>query len=272
MDFGLTGADRSTASAPEDAAADDFIRKHLYSTTSLKMDLSGSLSIMLGQLVPFLQRPARALLLRVPGTADRLIRDTNEAISERLDEIVAARAARAERGQKDFLSVVLSASEGGEEMRRLLTPDYVSALTFEHLLAGSTTMSFTLSSLLYLVAMHPEVEEKLLREVDAFGPKDVVPTAEELHTKFPYLEQVLKETMRFFMVSPLIARETSENVEIGGCAIPKGTWVWLAPGVMAKDLAHFPEPEAFRPERLLELISFVKVESVSGFVSVSESN
>ncbi|KAF6994363.1 hypothetical protein CFC21_011090 [Triticum aestivum] len=134
-------------------------------------------------------------------------------------------------------------------MRKLLTQDYVSALTYEHLLAGSVTMSFTLSSLVYLVAMYPEVEEKLLKEIDAFGPKDVVPNVEDIQTKFPYMEQVLKETMRFYTVSPLIAREASEDVQIGGYVRPKGTWAWLAPGVLAKEPKQFPDPDVFRPER-----------------------
>ena len=85
---------------------------------------------------------------------------------------------------------MLNASESTDAMRKLLTQDYVSALTYEHFLAGSVTMSFTLSSLVYLVAMYPEVEEKLLKEIDAFGPKDVVPNVEDIQTKFPYMEQV----------------------------------------------------------------------------------
>ncbi|CAO2178621.1 unnamed protein product [Urochloa humidicola] len=257
VDFGLTKADATTTTTTttttEDTsnAATDFIRKHFYATTSLKMDLSGSLSIVLGQFVPFLQEPARQLLMRVPGSADRRMEETNMAMSGLLDDIVAERVAQVERrkGEKNFLSVLLNARESTEAMEKLFTPDYVSALTYEHLLAGSVTMSFTLSSLMYLVAMHPEVEKKLLQEIDAFGPIDVVPTAEELQTKFPYVEQVLKEAMRFYTVSPLIAREASEDVEIGGYLLPKGTWLWLAPGVLAKDPKQFPDPYVFRPER-----------------------
>lgn len=232
----------------------EFIKMHIYSTTSLKMDLSGSLSTIVGTLVPLLQKPLQQVLLRVPGSADREIARVNGELCRMMDAIVADREEARERApasqqHKDFLSVVLAARDSNASSRELLTPDYLSALTYEHLLAGSATTAFTLSSVVYLVAKHREVEEKLLREVDAFGPSSRVPTADDLQTKFPYLDQVVKESMRFFMVSPLVARETSERVEIGGYLLPKGIWVWMAPGVLAKDPINFPDPELFRPER-----------------------
>lgn len=165
---------------------------HLHATTSLKMDLSGSLSIIVGQLVPFLHQPFRQVLTRIPGSADREIDRVNNELSKQMDGIVANRAAAREHApssHKDFLSVVLAARERSSSARELLTPDYLSGLTYEHLLAGSATTSFTLSCTVYLIAKHPEVEEKLLREIDAFGPPDLVPTAEDLHTMFPYLDQ-----------------------------------------------------------------------------------
>lgn len=73
--------------------------------------------------------------------------------------------------------------------KNVFTQDYISAVTYEHLLAGSATTAFTLSSAVYLVAGHPEVEKKLLAEIDGFGPPDQMPTANDLQKKFPYLEQ-----------------------------------------------------------------------------------
>ncbi|XP_020210968.1 cytochrome P450 711A1 isoform X1 [Cajanus cajan] len=237
------------ASASDDNEVSDFINQHIYSTTQLKMDLSGSLSIILGLLVPILQEPFRQILKRIPGTMDWKIERTNQKLSGRLDEIVEKRMKDRSRSSKDFLSLILNARETKAVSENVFTPDYISAVTYEHLLAGSATTSFTLSSVVYLVAGHPQVENKLLQEIDSFGPVDQIPTSQDLHDKFPYLDQVIKEAMRFYTVSPLVARETSNEVKIGGYLLPKGTWVWLALGVVGKDPINFPEPEKFKPER-----------------------
>ncbi|XP_027330106.1 cytochrome P450 711A1-like isoform X1 [Abrus precatorius] len=232
-----------------DDEVSDFINQHIYSTTQLKMDLSGSFSIILGLVAPILQEPFRQILKRIPGTMDWKIERTNEKLSGRLDEIVKKRMEDKKRTSKNFLSLILNARESRTVSENVFSPDYISAVTYEHLLAGSATTSFTLSSIVYLVAGHLEVEKKLLLEIDGFGPVDRIPTAQDLHDSFPYLDQVIKEAMRFYTVSPLVARETSNEVEIGGYLLPKGTWVWLALGVLAKDPRNFPEPEKFKPER-----------------------
>ncbi|KAK4599054.1 hypothetical protein RGQ29_009222 [Quercus rubra] len=233
----------------DDNEVSDFINKHIYSTTQLKMDLSGSFSIILGLLVPILQEPFRQILKRIPGTMDWKVERNNQKLSGRLDEIVTKRMKTRERGSKDFLTLILNARESQTVSKNVFTPDYISAVTYEHLLAGSATTAFTLSSVVYLVAGHPEVEKKLLEEIDGFVPPDQMPGADDLQNKFPYLEQVIKEAMRYYTVSPLVARETSKEVEIGGYLLPKGTWVWLALGVLAKDPKNFQDPEKFRPER-----------------------
>ncbi|OAP07831.1 MAX1 [Arabidopsis thaliana] len=244
VDFGLSGK-----KPIKDVEVTDFINQHVYSTTQLKMDLSGSLSIILGLLIPILQEPFRQVLKRIPGTMDWRVEKTNARLSGQLNEIVSKRAKEAETDSKDFLSLILKARESDPFAKNIFTSDYISAVTYEHLLAGSATTAFTLSSVLYLVSGHLDVEKRLLQEIDGFGNRDLIPTAHDLQHKFPYLDQVIKEAMRFYMVSPLVARETAKEVEIGGYLLPKGTWVWLALGVLAKDPKNFPEPEKFKPER-----------------------
>ncbi|WCJ29432.1 Cytochrome P450 711A1 [Euphorbia peplus] len=246
VDFGLSKPHLTTTNSNE---VSNFINQHVYSTTQLKMDLSGSFSIIIGFLIPFLQEPFRQLLKRIPGTMDWKVDRTNKNLSGRLDEIVTKRMLDNTCGSTDFLSLILKARESETVSRNVFTPDYISAVTYEHLLAGSATTSFTLSCIVYLVAGHPEVERKLLAEIDGFGSPDLVPTAQDLQTKFPYLDQVIKEAMRLYIVSPLVARETSKEVEIGGYLLPKNTWVWLALGVLAKDPKNFPDPDEFKPER-----------------------
>lgn len=198
VDFGLSRA--KSAAVQEDTIKNksedevsDFINQHIYSTTQLKMDLSGSFSIILGLLVPFLQEPFRQVLKRIPGTLDWKVDQTNRKLSGRLDKIVAKRMEnrRSWAGSKDFLSLILRAREESCEKisENVFTLDYISAVTYEHLLAGSATTSFTLSSVVYLVSGHPEVEKKLLEEIDRFGPRDLMPRASDLQTKFPYLDQ-----------------------------------------------------------------------------------
>ncbi|XP_043693999.1 cytochrome P450 711A1 [Telopea speciosissima] len=248
FDFGLSTDDHGYSNKDDEVS--DFIKQHIYSTTALRMDLSGSFSTILGLIAPILQEPCMQILKRIPGTTDWKIDQTNQRLTKRLDEIVAKRMKEKDRKlSKDFLTLVLNSRDSDTVSKNVFSYDYISALTYEHLLAGSATTSFTLSSILYLVAEHPEVEKKLLHEIDSFGPCDLLPTAHDLQCKFQYLEQVIKEAMRFYTVSPLVARETSKQTEIGGSLLPKGTWVWLALGVLAKDPKQFPEPEKFQPER-----------------------
>ncbi|KAE8714029.1 CYP711A1 protein [Hibiscus syriacus] len=212
VNFGLT----RPQSINQSDEVSNFINQHINFTTQLKMDLSGALSIILGLLVPILQEPFRQIIKRIPGTMDWKIERTNKKLSGRLDEIVSNRMKDKNRGSKDFLSQILSARESQNVATNVFIPDYIIAVIYKHLLASSTTTSFTLSSIIYLVAGHPEV---------------------------------IKVAMRFYVVSPLVARETSKEVEIGGYLLPKRTWVWLAIGVLAKDPKNFPNPDKFIPER-----------------------
>nr|TKW37243.1 hypothetical protein SEVIR_1G035600v2 [Setaria viridis] len=268
VEFGLSkdSAGSGCGGGEVDDDIREFLKEYKRSMEFIKMDLSSSLSTILGLFLPCVQTPCRRLLRRVPGTADYKMDENERRLCRRIDAIIAGRrrdrASRRRDGDGDgdgdaarsapldFIAALLDAMESGGGKEFALEDRHVRALAYEHLIAGTKTTAFTLSSVVYLVSCHPRVEEKLLRELDGSAPPGGrAPNAEELQSRFPYLDQVIKEAMRFHLVSPLIARQTSERVEIGGHVLPKGAYVWLAPGVLARDAAQFPEPEEFRPER-----------------------
>jgi cytochrome P450 len=69
----------------------------------------------------------------------------------------------------------------------------------------------------------------------------------------PYLQAVMKETMRLHPPGPLlIPHEVSESgVTLGGFSVPKGARVVVNIWAMAMDPEVWPEPEVFAPERFL---------------------
>ena len=67
-----------------------------------------------------------------------------------------------------------------------------------------------------------------------------------------YLDAVLKESLRLFPSAPCILRKTSEEIELKGYKLPKGSELLLSLFAMHHDASVYPEPHAFKPERWLE--------------------
>uniref|UniRef100_A0A8C0AJX6 unspecific monooxygenase n=1 Tax=Bos mutus grunniens TaxID=30521 RepID=A0A8C0AJX6_BOSMU len=114
--------------------------------------------------------------------------------------------------------------------------------------AGYETTSSTLSFLLYILATHPDVQQKLQVEIDATFPNKAPPTYDVL-AQMEYLDMVVNETLRMFPIAVRLERLCKKDVEIHGVSIPKGTTVTVPISVLHKDPQLWPEPEEFRPER-----------------------
>ena len=78
------------------------------------------------------------------------------------------------------------------------------------MLAGYETTSVTLTYCIYLLGKHPQVQQKLLQEVDDFKGQ---PSYEQLD-QFPYAAAVLNETLRLFPPAPLFARIAQEDTQV----------------------------------------------------------
>jgi cytochrome P450 len=144
----------------------------------------------------------------------------------------------------DLLSTLLHfQDEDGNRMSDRQLRDEVVAMFF----AGYETTANSLSWTWYLLSQHPEVETKLLAELqEVLGNR--VPTVEDLH-RLQYTKMVVKESMRLYPPVWSIGREALKECEIGGYQVPAGTQLLLAQWVVHRDPRYFDDPEVFSPGR-----------------------
>ncbi|KAL7015148.1 hypothetical protein ACKWTF_016302 [Chironomus riparius] len=113
------------------------------------------------------------------------------------------------------------------------------------------TTARTVSTALMMLGMHKDVQQKAVNEIDEIYSQDDNPElTNDFLQKFTYLELILKETMRLFAVAPIVARETSEEVNINGFLLPKNSTILILIDAMHRDKKYWGnDADKFRPER-----------------------
>ncbi len=172
-------------------------------------------------------------------TFDRSVRAVDEIVGRIIAE---RRATRDDRG--DLLSALLLAQgEDGSGMSdRQLRDECVTLF-----LAGHETTALTLAHAFYLLSTHPDVARRVWEELDRVLAGRT-PTEADLE-RLPYLDAVLKETLRLYPTAPMTGREVVTRFESQGYELPKGTQILVSQWVVHRDRRYFPNPEAFDPSR-----------------------
>jgi cytochrome P450 len=99
----------------------------------------------------------------------------------------------------------------------------------------------------YLLALHPEVEEKLHAELDSvLGGR--TPNPDDL-ARLVYLRQVLDETMRLYPPLPVMLRSAAGGDTVCGRRIPRKSIVAVMPWVVHRHNKLWPDPDLFDPDR-----------------------
>ena len=181
--------------------------------------------------------------VNVPGTPYRGMLRQAERIEQAILALIAKR--RAMPGERtDVLSLLMEARypQGGG-----MTDAELVGQTAILFLASFETSTSALTWTLFLLAQHPAVANELLDELETVLGGN--PPSNEDLTRLPFLQCVIKESMRILPPVPYTLRVTQKALSLGPLALPPGTNV-----VCSHYLTHhlpelYPEPERFLPER-----------------------
>ncbi|KAL0330184.1 UNVERIFIED_CONTAM: Ferruginol synthase [Sesamum radiatum] len=154
--------------------------------------------------------------------------------------------------KKDMLETFLDVREASDEYEFLKSTNEIKHLLMDLFVAGSDTTASTTEWALTELILHPEVMWKAKQELKALlGEKKLVQEADI--AKLPYLQAVIKESLRIHPPGPLLVPRKSEaEVEISGYTIPKGTQIFVNVWAMGRDSTLWSNPDAFQPERFLD--------------------
>ncbi|CAF1341978.1 unnamed protein product [Rotaria sordida] len=122
----------------------------------------------------------------------------------------------------------------------------------DRFVAGTETTSTTLAFCTYVLATHPDVQQKLQDEIDANVGDSAQLSTYEIVDNLKYLDMFIKEVNRMFPIVPIVInRLCVRDTTIGQYTIKEGTIV--QPDVYSihydADLWGPVDPYKFHPER-----------------------
>ncbi|KAJ0175190.1 hypothetical protein K1T71_009331 [Dendrolimus kikuchii] len=164
--------------------------------------------------------------------------------------------------RKDFMDLLLELrnkgqvqgfkkAESDETQTIAITDGIMAAQAFVFFVGGYETSATTMSYLLYQLALNPDIQDKLITEIDEVIAKYNGQVTYECLADMVYLDKVFKETLRMYSIVEPLTRNAGAEYKVPGTDIvlKKGQTVIVSPKGIHYDPTLYPEPEKFDPER-----------------------
>ncbi|KAN0037867.1 hypothetical protein ACTA71_000038 [Dictyostelium dimigraforme] len=140
-----------------------------------------------------------------------------------------------------------------EVENNIITEEALISICIDVLIAGTDTVGQTLSFAIVTLVNNPEIQEKLSKNIiDSMEPDDHY-SYSKYRSSIPYLSLVVKEVFRMYPAGILgLPHMTSEDCEIQGHKIAKGTQIIQNIYSTHRSESFWPNPNQFMPERHLQ--------------------
>lgn len=208
--------------------------------------LSGVLNI--GDSIPWLD------FLDLQGYVKRmkvLSKKFDKFLEHVLDEHIAKR-----KGVKDFVAhdmvdVLLQLADD-PNLEVKLERSGVKAFTQDLIAGGTESSAVTVEWAISELLRRPEIFRKATEELDRVIGKNRWVEEKDIQN-LPYIEAIVKETMRMHPVAPmLVPRLAREDCQVNGYDIPKGARVLVNTWTIGRDPKLWDRPAEFDPDRFMD--------------------
>ncbi|CAN0922155.1 Cytochrome P450 82A3 [Linum grandiflorum] len=152
--------------------------------------------------------------------------------------------------EQDFMDVMLKVLHGANFAGH--DADVVNKSTCLNVIAGATdSTTVILTWAISLLLNNPNILEKAYQELDKMVGKERLVKESDIQS-LPYLQVIVKETLRLYPPAPLSApRLFTEDCTVGGYHVRKGTQLITNIWKIQTDPRVWADPLEFRPERFL---------------------
>ncbi|KAK2997759.1 hypothetical protein RJ639_024906 [Escallonia herrerae] len=168
------------------------------------------------------------------------------------DDFIRRRLKRRQSKMPRYGDLLDSLLDFSQENEAEFNCKHIKILLVDLFLAGTETSSNTTEWAMTELLLNPSIMAKLRQEVsDNVGAKGKIEESEIL--ELPYLQAVVKETMRLHLSVPfLVPHKTETSVTLKGYAVPPNTQILVNAWAIARDAEHWENPMHFMPERFLK--------------------
>jgi len=193
---------------------------------------------------------ARGITANVPGLgwvptrSNRRFAAAHRRLGVMLTDIIDGyRTAGADHG--DLMSILMRArdDETGTAMTSKQLRDEAATLV----IAGSETTGNTIAWACYLIAQHPQIQERLQAEADLVLAGDEA--SYETLARLPFTRAVITEALRLYSPVWILPRRARVDVELGGHLLRAGTRMVFSPYALNRDARLHRDPDRFDPGR-----------------------
>ncbi|XP_016567381.2 geraniol 8-hydroxylase isoform X1 [Capsicum annuum] len=175
----------------------------------------------------------------------KLSKFSDDLINERLEE-----KKRGDFERSDVLEALLSITEKDP---RDMDHTRIKYMLLDLFAAGIDPTTTTLEWAMAEVLKNPEIMKKVQVELAEIIEKEL-PIEEADVSQLPFLQCIIKETLRMHPSAPLLLPRTVEqDVELCDYIIPKSSQVLINVWAIGRDSTFWEDPLVFKPERFLSL-------------------